>query len=669
MIRPNGDLQFLKDGGSSALAGMDSSRSPDLIGENYIAFGQNVTCRGGKPRTRPGFTQLALNNSQAATQLANLQFQGRFEYYDLTIGQTVIIQVHGGYVLRIDPLTGDVDNLNPADANNVTAYHWFVQADTFMVIQNGTDIPLIWDGTALRRSFTGSNNLAVSNNSITRVGTTVTVTTAVAHGYATLNYIQVDGTAPNGYIGQYYITVTSPTVYTFNIGNSTVVTPATVPGTSRRAPEIPTGLYMEYILGRIALVSSDRKTIKVGDIIRGDVASNVANVLRFTEQQYIAEAAEFSLPASQGRITGIKAIPLQDTNTAQGGLMVFGERGTSSIDLSKARNTWQNSPIQQVTFLDIGASAQNSIVGFNGDLIFRDSIGIRSYRSARGDLSTYGQTPISAEMYRILKNDGTSQLAFISAAKFDNRLLMTCTPVFAARPGGGTDIYHRGLVVLDFTTLSGAGGKSSAAWDGLWSGLQIQGVGTGIYQGATRCFVSTYGDDFKNYIWEITNVYGADKPTELDPTPISCVVETRSFRFQSEYDQKELLRFDMWISNLLGSANFRIYYRTDSESCWTPWYLGSDGNSFTRCNTVSTQLAETNPNSAGLVQSRPGMRSQITLPTPTFGCNPETSKDQRNFFEVQLRIEWTGNVTLDKYILLARQLFENQKATCPRGVF
>ena len=647
---------------------MDSSKAPDLIGENYIAFAQNVTCRGGKPRTRPKFTQLGLTESEATTQLHDLQFQGRFDYYDMTLGQTVIIQIHGGYVLRIDPLTGDVDNLNPADPNNATAYHWFVQADKFMVIQNGTDIPLIWDGTTMRRSYTGTNNPSVNNSSITRVGTTVTVTTAVAHGYSTNEYIQIDGTVPNGYIGQYYITVTSPTTFTFE-ADSTIVTPATTPGTSRRAPEIPTGLYMEYILGRIALVSSDRKTIKVGDIIRGDVASNVANVLRFTEQQYISEAAEFSLPASQGRIAGIKAIPLQDTSTAQGGLMVFGERGTSSIDLSKERSTWQSSPIQQVTFLDIGASAQNSIIGFNGDLIFRDHLGIRSYRSARGDLNTYGQTPISSEVSRILDNDGPTQLAYISSVKFDNRLLMTCTPVFAARPGGGTDIYHRGLVVLDFTTLSGAGGKSSAAWDGVWTGLQIQSLGTGIYQGSTRCYASVYGDDFKNYIWRITADDGADEPLDQDPTPIQCAVETKSFSFNSEYDLKELLRFDIWISALIGSASFRVYYRNDSESCWTPWFLGSDGNSFTRCNSVGNPLAETNPNSDGLSQARPGMRPQITLPTPTFGCNPETSKDQRGFFETQLRIEWTGNVTLDKYRLLARQLYENQKATCPQGAF
>lgn len=670
MIQSNGPLEYLFDGASSALAGVDSSKSPDLIDENYIAFGYNITCRGGKPKTRPAFVQLSLNQSEALTKLQNDQFQGRFDYYDYDLGRSVIIQVHGGYVIKVDPVIGDVTILNPSDPNLPTPYHYFVQADKFLIIQNGTDIPFIYDGVTIRRSYTGANNPAVNNTSITLVGTTATVTTSSPHNYSTGDYIQIDGVLPSGYGGQFYITVTGPTTFTYYAGSSSLDTPASYPGFSRRAPEIPTGLFMEYVLGRIAVVSSDRRTIQVGDIIRGDVVGSVDNVLRFTEKQYIAESTEFSLPASQGRIAGIKAIPLQDTATAQQGLMVFGETGSSSIDLSVPRTEWATKPIQQIAILDVGCSSHNSILGFNGDLIFRDQLGIRSYRSARGEMQSYGQTPISAELNRVLSNDAINQLQFVSGAKFDNRMLMTCSPVFAVRPGGGTDIYHRGLAVLDFTTLSGAGGKSSASWDGVWGGLQFQAIGTGLYDGRHRCFAAVLGNDGKNEIWEITREGGPDKPADADPTPIQSVIETRAFDFQNEFELKRLLRFDIWLSKIVGSVKFKVFYKNDGEECWTPWYLGGDGLSFTRCNTTSeVLLPETNSNVDGLVQARPGIRPQVTLPQPTFGCNTETAGDRRNFFESQIRLEWTGQVTIEKYRLMALKLLEKPQATCPQGAF
>lgn len=665
MLNPNGRLDYKFDGTNSALAGMDSSKAPDLIDQNYISFGYNITCRGGKPRTRPKFVQLNLKDSQGKTLLENGLFQGRFDYYDYDLGRSVIIQVHGGRVLRIDPETGDVAILNPTDQNNQVNYHYFVQADRYLVIQNGSDLPFIYNGETIRRSYTGDNNPIIDNVSITRTDTIVEVTTDGAHGYQTGDYIQLDRTNPVAYSGQFYIEKINNTKYQYDLGISSPTTPATNPGRSRRAPEIPRGLYMEYVLGRIALVTANRRTIRVGDIIRGDETGSTENVIRFTEQQYLAESIEFSIPATQGRIAGIKAIPLQDTATAQRGLMVFGESGASSIDLSLPRTEWPNNPIQQVALLDVGCSSQNSILGFNGDLLFRDQLGIRSYRSARGDMNTYGQTPISAEMNRVLQNDPTDQIKFISSAKFDNRMLMTCSPVFEARPGGGTNIFHRGIVVLDFTTLSGAGGKSSAAWDGVWGGLNFQAIGSGLYDGKNRAFAAVLGNNNKNEIWEFSEEYGEDTPVTGDPTPIQCALETKAFDFRSEFELKKLLRFDIWVVNIFGTITFKVFYRNDGETCWTPWYLNSDGLSFERCSTTPSNIVpETSSNSDGLIQARPGIRPQITLPQPSFNCNIETAFDSRNFFDTQLRFEWTGNLQIDKYRIMALTLFEKPQASC-----
>lgn len=67
---------------------------------------------------------------------------------------------------------------------------------------------------------------AVSVSSLTRSGTTATVTTATAHGLATGGYARVAGATPTAYNGKVAVTVTGATTYTFQVSGSPT-TPAT----------------------------------------------------------------------------------------------------------------------------------------------------------------------------------------------------------------------------------------------------------------------------------------------------------------------------------------------------------------------------------------------------------------------------------------------------------
>lgn len=51
-------------------------------------------------------------------------------------------------------------------------------------------------------------------------GTIATVTTALPHGLATSLYVTITGTTPSAYNGQYQITVTSPTTFTYTAGSA-----------------------------------------------------------------------------------------------------------------------------------------------------------------------------------------------------------------------------------------------------------------------------------------------------------------------------------------------------------------------------------------------------------------------------------------------------------------
>ena len=746
----SGGLKMLRDGFSDMVGGMDSSRAPDLISEKHASLGVNVSFRGGKPKTRPAFIQRELNDSEGKDLLEDGRFLGGVAYYSSEVGRTILVGVYSGWLLSIDPISGDVAVLNPGDRNDLTRKHYLLQAENYIVVQNGVDIPLIWDGTGMaRRSRTGANNnvLGTQNTTIVNVGGVATVTTQTAHGLSDGDYVQVEGTNRAGYVGQFYIY--NVTEFTFDITVDSTLDDPTVFGDTRYVPEIPVGLIMAYGQGRIFLSASNRVELIAGDIIYGDEQGSVGNILNWTENQYLAEGLAFRLPANQGRIVAMAFPTFQDTSTGQGELFVFGEYGVSSYQVSAPRATisdlltgavvaagWRDIQIQKIVLSGSGCTSQWSVVNFtNGDMLYRDLVGIRSYRNARGDLNSYGQTPISAELNRILETDVKTRLGNISATHFDDRALITCSPRFDVRliritsyevsdgkttitladdhqvqvgslvalddiPGlngtweatavtsttiqldtlpteevvigpeshvisddNGAEIFHKGIAVLDFNSTSTVGGKSSAAWDGVWTGIDTQQIVSGFFDGQIRCFSFVYGGIGQNQIWEITADDGDDRPVDSDPVLIECQLETRTFDFGNEFDKKRLRRLDLWLSDLRGQLDMEIFYKMDGRSCWTPW-----PPNWSRCATVSSLiLPETNQNVDGLLQNRPQVRTQITQPMPPKICEETQGGFTNMGFEVQLRFVWSGKVTIDKAMIMADSVPESALARCPAG--
>lgn len=75
----------------------------------------------------------------------------------------------------------------------------------------------------------------VNVSSITRSGTTATVTTATAHGLATGDVALIAGAAETDYNGEFVVTITGATTFTYDVVGSPS-TPATGTITSKRAP-------------------------------------------------------------------------------------------------------------------------------------------------------------------------------------------------------------------------------------------------------------------------------------------------------------------------------------------------------------------------------------------------------------------------------------------------
>jgi hypothetical protein len=94
---------------------------------------------------------------------------------------------------------------------------------------NLTNPPLIVGATTLATSF--------SVSSLTRSGTTATAATTTAHGYATSNRVNIRGAAQSAYNGDFTITVTGASGFTYTVAGSPT-TPATGTIFANKGPRV-----------------------------------------------------------------------------------------------------------------------------------------------------------------------------------------------------------------------------------------------------------------------------------------------------------------------------------------------------------------------------------------------------------------------------------------------
>jgi hypothetical protein len=649
------DSTLLLEGQRDFSGGMDSSRAPNLISDNAVSRAVNVTFRGGTPITRPGFRQLILANADVEANggldsFVNGLFQGGFYYQDRRADKNpCVFSVMSGFVIKIDLGTYEVQRVYPvveatniiagesyiiktvgtttwtsygASSNNIgeqfvsnsssgagtgTAYSinpmdiyadcYFVQAENYLIIQDGSSAPRIWDGDNLWISgfgpagstgkisqvpigtvmAYGQGRLFVANTERTS-GTagdlvyggstdqvtiasgagvsgaaTYEITTSGNHGYSTGDYVTISGhSSSNGSNGTWQITKTSNTKFTIDIANPSSTTAGT------------------------------------GGFVAKANAGAASDLLRFTETTYLNEGGSLQVPSFLGKITGMIFMPVQDSGAGVGDLLIFCETGVISLSVAVPRTEWKNtSGFQRIALASVGSTGQESLTTANGDVFFRAFDGLRTYRNARAEFSSFGRVPMSAEMNSVLSYDTKSMLKNCSCIVFDNRFLFTATPKIDFTGISPTTLSKRpitfsSIVALDFTTLASVGAQRASCYDGFWRGLDVTKLVAGVVDGKPRAFAFCvdYQVNATNTVWELTSDIYADEPVNATPIPITSILETRSFQLGSPSEVKKLIRADLWLGSLRGNTDFKIYWRPDEYACWREWH------EFSRCATV-----------------------------------------------------------------------------------
>lgn len=346
-------------------------------------------------------------------------------------------------------------------------------------------------------------------------------------------------------------------------------------------PELPPGRMGAYILGRNWMSLVDGRSFIASDIVGGSGGTPAYQYrdapLKLTENTYLAGGGIFYVPSSGQIISSIRGVANLDTAQGQGPVIIGTLDGLFTNNAPADRLLWQDmtNPILTEGLIKNGSESQESTVVVNGDLYFRSIDGIRSWLISRRDFeATHGNAPQSTEMSRVLLADNRALLPFASAVVFDNRLLMTASPI-----QGPLGVYHETIIALNFDPSSGIRDKKRDVYDGAWTGLKVLQLVQGRFSGIERAFAFCYDStNNKIILKEITTtriLVTAESSFDNGTERISLFFESPSLFYQPDTKNRSLLKLndgEIFVKDLLGTTRFDVYYRPDYDSNWHPWH-------------------------------------------------------------------------------------------------
>lgn len=668
------------DATSTFQQGMNSGIAAELLPKTQLAYCANGTVRGTYVTHRPPFhdrpiTFLATGTSTAAqvqTAFERGIWQGGCWAQPTSAAEGLVCQISGRlYYLEIVGNTITCTDVTiPGDPNPATnPQAWLFQAERWVIVNDGASIPIFLDLDTIpktaRRSLVQNrttNNATIITDSggnpsfvIPPVDgtTTLTIICSAATGLTNGQIVNVWG------VGQFQVTNAAgdPTIVLINVNaipvGGTVTCPVTMTWTTAIS-ELPPGRMGAYWRGRIWLCLTDGIQFLAGDIVGGPSGTLAYNfvdaILKISENTYLAGGGNFRVPGNIDHIQAIVPTAILDSAMGQGPLAVLTNTTVFSVNAGADRLTWQSmqNPILTVSLLANGGQGQYSTIAANGDTLFRSVDGIRSLIFGRREFDTWGNVPQSRELNRVLPIDQPDLLPFSSAIVFENRFLMTASPIVSDQ-----GVYHSVLVALNFDPISTLGGKAPSVYDGVWKGMNTLQLVTGSFAKVNRAFawildtiaqpnvirvreIMTTPPDVLNEAVLVT----PDQIYDNGNTPISLSIETPEF-FKSQDPRNEpylrLLNGECAVDLLVGEVTFQVYWKPDQYPCWIPWVQW-------------TECAELTEQGLG---AQPQFRPRMGFGTPPDGCDPSTDRPFIEGYQFQIKMIVTGHCRVREIRLLA----------------
>lgn len=546
-----------------------SGANPTVVPRNRVTRSVNRQFRFDENRTRPSIRSLELDfldddrtgNNKKLFEGGNVQGAYFYNSYPSFLTPFLVVSIAGTiFTVEIRGRRGYVRKL--FQGNFPTLLHaWFAQGFEWLVIQDGSSRPILWNGIdPARRAVAG---------------------------------------------------------------------------------EVPIGSVMAFIHGRFVVCSSDgTNQVAVGDIVYGSDATNTNDIIKFTETTYWAEGGAFGAPLFIGDVQLMAPMPYLDTGTGQNELVIVGTEGGCSLDLSGPRETWKDRSVLRVSQLGGGGVSSHGWCLLNGDLIFRSSEGVRSYRNARTEFSQqWNCTPISTDVRRYMGTNSGRYGQFCPMVSWNNQVLVGVSPMIAPpnNPQAGFHRYHRGIVVLDAQPQSNTARSGFSVWQGLWTGIRPTAFAEGRVDDTHRCFAFSYDQDGVNRIYEFTNDqdddwFGKERrniTSDYDTGLLGAVAGQ-----STNFDLKLLEGGVIDLSNLRSKVGVEVSYAPDAFQCFIPLHSVTVG-----CECVTQPGCLVSTDAGAERRYMPGAKSN---PIPGT-CTPGDK-----MFNLQARVGLTGSANVER---------------------
>lgn len=629
----------MREDGFVALLGSDSSVSPSLIGADRAAFAGNVMFRGGFPATRDGLDQLPLvyPTTEIAEWVENNILQGSVVYVP-RYGSAFHVASIGGRIFAIDPMGWLVREITPTIVT-ATAAAFTAPAVGGTVAVTLTDGSRVYAGYPIMINGFTYSVVSTATPIITVENVDAPVGNVVA-GKAVI-ILDVNSTIN----GRAWLTQGKGFLFIQDGQARCIIfdgTKAFRSDVTKR--QVPTGTVMKYGKGRLWVAVNGDEFV-ASDLVRG--GSGTAQygfldaILYFTENALIAGGGAFSVELESGKITAMEFMPVLDTSTGVGPLIVFTERAAFSVNVPFLRSDWalMTSPLQTIVLTGNGAtSAYAAVAGSNSDLFFRARDGWRSLVLAiREFQNSWGNTPISSELSFVLDKDDEVLLRYASAIQFKNRLWFTVSP--KPLPEKEQGAYHDGMATLDFHPISNMRQKSPPTYDGVHAGIKPTLLFKGIIGGRERAFVWALNEDNHNELWEISK----DEPFDNKDRRTKGFIETRSYSFQNPLELKRLEGVEIYVKGVKGRVDFKLFYKPDDYPCWIEW-----GRQQVVCANWR-DCPEPDALCTTPVVYRPGYKTRLNFGQPPRVDHAVDDKPAREGYEFQFRLEWQGHCVIRKF--------------------
>lgn len=500
------------------------------------------------PNSIPGNSYAA--NGIGVTITMTLPFTG-------SIGDTLILF---GKIWRVESIAGKFVFVRNSQAVTIPATPTLWNAGDIFIKASATAPNVIIGVVADTTTFTAAGTGSASQATLTQVFS------GPANTPVFIGDKQYTATAiPSGPPG------TSLTVINLSDPEG-IAYPVAFPQDLLSVPELPAGRMGAYGLTQNWMSLVDGLSYIASDVSRGPSGTYAYNfrdaVLKTADLTFRGGA--FAIPGAGNFITSITFIANLDVALGQGSLQLgtakFMASNLAPFDYSNPPAT---GPILTYSLLGYGPLGQNSTISANSDIFFRSTIGLGSFILARRNFVEPGNTPISHEMERVINFDNQTLLPYGSAVTFDNRKLDTCTPSATSQ-----GVVHTGLIATNYDSISSMQEKQPPVYDGLWTGLNVLQLVSGLFNGTERCFAFTFNVTLSRI--ELYEIFPSDSRRFFDDgsVPITWSFETASLFLDDVKPSNVLARLtngEFAVDDVVGRVNFQIYYKAD-QGCWTPWH-------------------------------------------------------------------------------------------------